>query len=271
VITARGLAGLGKTPIPSPGSGAKGLVGKSRKKGPIRNARPRGAAGGHDAPGPAAQTSASASSRGLFAKAAPWAGATALVVLAVAVLYFFTGAAATEAFEAPPVTADDISYGPQNPELTVIEYSDFQCPFCAEYAKWLTQLRAKYGDRVQFVFRNYPLAKHEWAQFAAQAAYAASLQGKFWEMHDLLFERQDEWASSSDPRPLFDSYAESLELDLDRFHADADAQSTVDFIKQQATAGKDAGVKHTPWFVIGDESVLPRSLEQFDQAIQEAL
>jgi protein-disulfide isomerase len=209
--------------------------------------------------------------RGIVARVAPWAGATVLVVAAVAVLYFFTGAAATEAFEAPAVTAADITYGPESPELTVIEYSDFQCPFCAEYATWMTQLRQKYGDRVQFVFRNYPLAKHEWAQFAAQAAYAASLQGKFWEMHDLLFERQDEWATSSDPRPLFDSYAESLELDIDKFHADTDAQSTVDFIKQQATAGKDAGVSHTPWFVIGDESVLPRSLEQFDQAIQERL
>jgi protein-disulfide isomerase len=90
-------------------------------------------------------------------------------------------------------------------------------------------------------------------------------------MHDLLFERQDEWASSSDPRPLFDSYAESLGLDLDQFHADTDAQSTLDFIKKQATAGKDAGVSHTPWFVVGGESVLPRSLEQFDQAIQERL
>jgi protein-disulfide isomerase len=209
--------------------------------------------------------------RSLFARLAPWTGATAMVVAAVVVLYLFTGAAATEAFEAPPVVADDITYGAENPELTVIEYSDFQCPFCAEYAKWMTQLREKYGDRVQFVFRNYPLADHEWATFAAQAAYAASLQGKFWEMHDLLFERQDEWASSSDPRPLFDSYAESLGLDLDKFHADTDAQSTLDFIKQQATAGKDAGVSHTPWFVVGGESVLPRSLEQFDQAIQERL
>jgi protein-disulfide isomerase len=211
------------------------------------------------------------SGRGAVARLAPWAGATALVVLAVVALYLFTGAAATEAFEAPPVAATDIAYGPDDPELTVIEYSDFQCPFCAEYATWLTELRAKYGDRVKFVFRNYPLADHEWAQFAAQVAYAASLQGRFWEMHDLLYERQDEWASSSDPRPLFDSYAESLELDMDEFHDDAGAQSTVDFIKKQAEAGKEAGVSHTPWFVIGDESVLPRSLEQFEQAIEERL
>jgi protein-disulfide isomerase len=204
-------------------------------------------------------------------RVAPWAGATALVVVAVVLLYLFTGAAATEAFEAPPITDTDVTFGPADAPVTVIEYSDFQCPFCAEYAKWMTELREKYGDRVQFVFRNYPLAKHEWAQFAAQVAYAASLQGKFWEMHDLLFERQDEWATASDPRPLFDSYAESLGLDLDQLHADADSQSTVDLIKTQALEGKDAGVSHTPWFVIGGESVLPRSLEQFEKAIQTAL
>jgi protein-disulfide isomerase len=192
-------------------------------------------------------------------------------VAAVVLLYFFTGAAATEESSAAPVSAADVTYGPADAAVTVIEYSDFQCPFCAEYAGWMTQLREKYGDRVQFVFRNYPLAKHEWAQFAAQVAYAASLQGKFWEMHDLLYERQDEWAAASDPRPLFDSYAESLGLDLDKLHADADAQSTVDFIKEQALKGKAAGVNHTPWFVIGGESVLPRSLEQFEKAIQTAL
>jgi protein-disulfide isomerase len=195
--------------------------------------------------------------RGFFARVAPWAGATALVVVAVALLYFFTGAAETSSFAAPPVASEDISHGPAEPELTIIEYSDFECPFCAEYATWMTGLRAKYGDRVRFVFRNYPLADHEWALFAAQVAYAAHLQGAFWEMHDL--------------RPLFDSYAESLGLDIDRLHADADAQSTVDFINRQALEGKEAGVSHTPWLVIGGDSVLPRSLEQLERAIEERL
>jgi protein-disulfide isomerase len=213
----------------------------------------------------------SASSGSFASKTAPWAGATALVVLAVVVLYFFTGAAATEPSKAAPVASTDITYGPADAKLTVVEYSDFQCPFCAEYAKWMTQLRQKYGDQVQFVYRFYPLSNHEWATIAAKVAYAAYLQGKFWEMHDLLFERQDEWASSGDPRPLFDSYAESLGLDMDKFHADADAQSTTDFIKQQAAEGKKAGVNHTPWFIIDSKSVLPRSLEQFDKAIREAL
>ena len=211
-------------------------------------------------------------SRGSFiSTAAPWAGATALVVLAVVVLYFFTGAAATEQSSAAPVSSSDITYGTSDPQVTVIEYSDFQCPYCAEYAKWLTQLREKYGDRVQFVYRFYPLSNHEWATLAAKVAYAAYLQGKFWEMHDLLFQRQTEWETRSDPRTLFESYAESLGLDMHQFRDDADAQSTIDFIKKQAAEGKKAGVNHTPWFVIDDKSVLPRSLEQFEKAIQKAL
>jgi predicted DsbA family dithiol-disulfide isomerase len=70
---------------------------------------------------------------------------------------------------------------------------------------------------------------------------------------------------------MFDSNAESLGLDMDQFHKDADAQSTLDFIKRQAAEGKAAGVSHTPWFVVDGESVLPRSLEQFDKLIQKAL
>jgi protein-disulfide isomerase len=205
------------------------------------------------------------------AKGAPWVGGSLLLVLAALALYLFTGAAASEPSRTPPPGAADISFGPADAPLTVVEYSDFQCPFCAQYAPILASLRQTYGDRVRFVFRFYPLANHEYATIAAKAAYAASLQGKFWEMHDLLFGNQKEWSEADDPRPYFDAYAESLGLDLDKFHADADAQSTTDFIKRQAAEGKKGGVTHTPWFVVGDSVVLPRSLEEFDKLIQEAL
>ena len=207
----------------------------------------------------------------LASKGLPWVGGTALVLVAVVVLYFFTGAAVSAPSRTPPPAAGDISFGPDDASVSVVEYSDFQCPFCAQYASWLTTLREKYGDRVRFIFRNYPLANHQYATIAAKAAYAASLQGKFWEMHDLLFANQKEWAEADDPRPYFDSYAESLGLDLDRFHSDADAQATSDFIKRQAAAGKQGGVTHTQWLVVDDKAVLPRSLEEFDKLIQEAL
>jgi protein-disulfide isomerase len=207
----------------------------------------------------------------LASKGVPWVGGSLLLLLAVAALYLFTGAAASELSRTPPPGADDISYGRADAPPSVVEYSDFQCPFCAEYAAMLKTLREKYGDQVKFVYRFFPLPDHRYATVSAQAAYAAHLQGKFWEMQDLLYEHQTEWAESDDPRPYLDGYAESLGLDLERFHADADAQSTTDFIKRQAAEGKQGGVSHTPWFVVGDSVVLPRSLEEFDKLIQEAL
>jgi protein-disulfide isomerase len=204
-------------------------------------------------------------------RSAPWVGGTLMLVVAALLLYAFTGAAASEPSKSAQPNADDISYGPADAQLSVIEYSDFECPFCAQYAAWLSTLRERYGDRVQFVYRFFPLANHKYATIAAKVAYAASLQGKFWEMHDLLFGQQEQWSDASDPLVYFDSYATLIGLDLERFHKDADAQSTTDFITAQAAEGKAAGVKHTPWFVVGDEVVLPRSLEEFDKLIREAL
>jgi protein-disulfide isomerase len=207
----------------------------------------------------------------IVSRVTPWAIATALVVLAVVLLYFFTGATATEKSRAAPVTSADIAFRPADAKLTVIEYSDFQCPYCAQYARWLERLREKYVGRVRFVYRFYPLPGHTWATTAAKVAYAAYLQGKFWQMHDLLYQKQPEWETTADPRPLFDSYARGLGLDMRQFRDDADSPSTAGFIERQAVEGRTAGVDGTPWFVVGDRSVLPRSLEQFDKVIRESL
>jgi len=207
----------------------------------------------------------------LAARIVPWVVGSLLLLLAAVPLYFFTGAAASEPSKAQQAGADDITYGPADAPVTLIEYSDFQCPFCAEYAPMLKTLREKYGDQVQFVYRFFPLAGHEYATVSAKAAYAAFLQGKFWEMQDLLYEHQKEWSDSSDPRPFFDSYAEGLGLDIERFHADMDAQSTADFITRQEEEGTQAGVTHTPWFVIDDKVVLPRSVADFEKLIQDAM
>ncbi len=201
----------------------------------------------------------------------PWATGTVLLVLAAVALYFFTGEAASEPSRSQPPQANDITFGPRDAGVVVIEYSDFQCPFCALYSPIMKTLREQYGDRVLFVFRFFPLSTHEYATVAAKAAYAAHLRGKFWEMHDLLFERQDEWVESPDPRTVFDTYAQSLGLDLDRFHADMDDPATTGFITRQAEEGTRAGVTHTPWFVVGDSVVLPRSLEEFQKLIEAEL
>jgi protein-disulfide isomerase len=207
----------------------------------------------------------------LAAKGIPWVGGSLLLLLSAVVLYFFTGAAASEPSRAAQPGTDDITYGPADARVTLIEYSDFECPFCAEYAPMLATLRERYGDQVKFVYRFFPLPDHRYATVSAQAAYAAHLQGKFWEMQDLLYEHQAEWTESDDPRAFFDSYAQSLGLDIAQFHADMDAPSTLDFITRQAAEGERAGVTHTPWFVIDDSVVLPRSVEDFEKLIQDAL
>jgi protein-disulfide isomerase len=198
-------------------------------------------------------------------------GGTLLLVLAAAVLYFFTGAAASEPSRAAAPGAEDIAVGPADAPVTLIEYSDFECPFCAEFAPILATLREEYEGRVRFVFRFFPLENHRFGMISAQAAYAAHLQGRFWEMHDLIYEHQEEWSGSDDPRPFFAAYAQSLGLDMQRFSADVEAPTTVAFIEAQRAEGDRAGVSHTPWFVIDDSAVLPRDVEQFRNLIEAAL
>ena len=207
----------------------------------------------------------------LASRGMPWAAGTLLLVAAALALYLLTGAAASEPSRAEQPSAGDITFGPAGAGLAVIEYSDFECPFCAEYAPIMATLRQEYGDHVQFVFRFFPLQNHKYGMASARAAYAAHLQGKFWEMHDLLYARQEQWSKSDDARPYFDRYAERLGLDVDRFDADMDARSTLDFIARQAAEGRQAGVTHTPWFVVGDSSVLPRDVDQFRTLIEAGL
>ena len=207
----------------------------------------------------------------LRSKSVVWAGGSLLLLLSAAALYVMTGAASSEPSRARQAGAGDIAFGPEHARLVVIEYSDFQCEFCARYAPILATLRKTYGDRVHFVFRFFPLNNHRYAMIAAQAAYAAFLQDEFWEMHDLLYEHQKEWSESADPRSSFDTYAESLGLDIDRFHSDMDAQTTTEFIRRQLVEGTQAGVTRTPWFVIGDSAVFPRGTDEFKSLIDAAL
>jgi protein-disulfide isomerase len=189
-------------------------------------------------------------------------------LVAAAALYLVTGSTAGAESRAPQPGPEDIAFGSAAAPVTLIEYSDFQCNFCAGYAGLLKPLRAEYGDRVRFIFRFFPLSNHSYGMISAQAAYAAHLQGKFWEMHDLLYENQQAWSESSDPRPYFDAYAEYLGLDVDKFRADAQAQSTIDFIEKQQADGERAGVNHTPWFIANDQVVIPRSASDFKQIFE---
>ncbi len=202
---------------------------------------------------------------------ARWIAATLLLAVTAVALHFLAGPAPSEASRAQDPVGQDISYGPATAKVALVEYSDFECGYCAAYAPMMTELRAEYGDRVLFVFRNFPLSNHDHALISAQAAYAAYLQGKFWEMHDLLYANQDTWVDSPDPVAFFEACAQSLGLDVQRFQLDMQAAETIEFIKAQKLEGEQAGVTHTPWFVIDGEVVVPRDLEDFKAYIEAAL
>lgn len=140
------------------------------------------------------------------------------------------------------------TYGNVDAKVRVIEYGDFQCPGCKSAEPTMAAMREKYKDDIVFIFRNFPLPIHGNARAAAAAAEAAGLQGKYWEMHDNLYNSQNEWSELSGSTRLdtFASYAEALQLDRDQFLADVDKKEVESKINFDKALGTKAGVSGTP-------------------------
>jgi protein-disulfide isomerase len=127
------------------------------------------------------------------------------------------------------------------------EYGDYQCPPCGQLYPELKQIEKEYGNQVQIVFHHFPLMKiHKNSLVAAHAAEAARNQNKFWEMHDLLYRNQKEWAELADPRPIFVSYAKQLMLNLDAFNRDLESNVIDQKIIADIQRGTAQGVTGTP-------------------------
>ncbi|HEX5456258.1 MAG TPA: thioredoxin domain-containing protein [Candidatus Saccharimonadales bacterium] len=158
--------------------------------------------------------------------------------------------------------------------VTLIEYGDYQCPVCKSYYPLVKQVQKAYGDDITFQFRNFPLTQlHPHAFEAARAAEAASLQGKFWQMHDLLYENQDTWAQSSDPSSIFDTYAGQLGLDVNKFKTDQASEQVASVINADVKAALGLQANGTPTFVINGQKVEtnPTDLASFKQLIDNAI
>ncbi len=172
-----------------------------------------------------------------------------------------------------PVTASDWQKG--NPEalVTLVEYSDFQCPACRVFYPILNQLEAELGDQVRFVYRHFPLSQiHFNAELAARAAEAAGVQGDFWGMHNKIFEGQPFWSRSQDPRDTFIRYAEELGLDIDKFREDIDSREMANKVGDQYRMGLRDGVNSTPTFYLNGELIRnPRSVDEFRNILLEAI
>src|ERR1043166_663958 len=144
-----------------------------------------------------------------------------------------------------PVTNRDHIAGSRTARLTLVEYADFQCPYCGEAFFVVKELQEELGDDLRYIFRHFPLDKHPNAEPAAEAAEAAGAQGQFWEMHDLLFENQE----SLELEDLGD-FAAELGLDESRLIEEVEDQVYADRILQDIDGGSDSGVDGTPAFFI---------------------
>ena len=147
-----------------------------------------------------------------------------------------------------------------NPDapVTLEEYGDFQCPPCSMFAAFLGQLENEYDSRLRVVFRNFPLAMHEHAREAALAAEAAGLQGRFWQMHDVLYREQTVWSKAPNTRELFESYAGTIGLNLDQFRKDMDSEKAKERVDSDHARGDSLGIKVTPTLFINDQPVEPQ-------------
>ena len=155
----------------------------------------------------------------------------------------------------PLPTEEDWKHGAENPALTIVEYSDFQCPYCSMLGPELNALVEKYPDDVQVVFRHFPLPSHALAPAAAQAAEAAGSQGKFWEMHDILFAKQATWSGMDAAQ--FNTWlveqARELELDEAKFTTDLNSEAIVKKVKDAQEHGINIGIPGTPFLTLNGQ------------------
>ena len=163
--------------------------------------------------------------------------------------------------------------GPAQAPVTLEEFGDFQCPPCGMISGPLLEIEKDYGPKLRVIFRNFPFPNHQHALEAAYAAEAAGLQGRYWEMHDLLYKEQANWSNAPDVKQLFVSYAKILGLEMDRFETDMAGPTAKARVTADQERGKSLGVKATPSIFINNQGLPPKSLNPtaLRAAIEEAL
>lgn len=170
------------------------------------------------------------------------------------------------------VRPDSEKISSESATVTLVEFSDYQCPACGAYFPLVKQIVSDFTGQMNFVYRNFPLSQHQNAQIAAQTAEAAGKQGKFWQMHDLLFEKQNDWAQTGNARDIFIGYAKTLGLDTDKLNKDIDSDVVKNMISRDIDDGTAAGVDATPsFFLDGEKLTNPTSIEDFRTIIKAAI
>jgi protein-disulfide isomerase len=171
-------------------------------------------------------------------------------------------------------TATNHVEGKGSTGVRLIEYGDYECPYCEEYFPIVKQVAALYNTQIYFQFRNLPLTQiHPNAFAGARAAEAASLQGEFWQMHDLLYENQSQWVSSSNPQSYFDIYAKQLGVNMTEFNNDFAGTQVNNTIQADISAFSKTGQPEaTPTFFLDGQHITPQpTVASFSQLINSAI
>ncbi len=164
------------------------------------------------------------------------------------------------------------SVGDPNSKVVITEFGDYQCPYCRVWHQYIKDtIIPQYSNKVLFVFKNYPLKMHKNAQAAAQAVESASLQGKFWEMHNMVYDHQADWSNSNDPNSVFEKYASQIGLNVDTWKKDRESDKVRNLIKNDVAIGDQLGLPGTPSFLINGVLQQPKSFEDFKNAIDQAI
>jgi Protein-disulfide isomerase len=145
--------------------------------------------------------------------------------------------------------------GNPNAQVTLEEFGDFQCPPCGSFAGFAEELLKEYDSRLRIVFRHFPLTAHEHAREASLAAEAAGIQGRFWEMHDLLYREQAAWSKAPNARELFESYAGTIGLNVDQFKKDMDGEQAKARVDSDHARAESLEIKVTPSLYINGQPV----------------
>lgn len=187
------------------------------------------------------------------------------LVLVVGIAFFFSGKSSTTTTNEGPAPQEKVlgearlAKGPADAKVTIVEFSDFQCPACRAVQPLIKQIVNQYPNDVRFVYRHYPLVSiHPYAQLAAQASEAAAEQGKFWEFHDLLFEKQPEWAqlsSATQVEDKFVEYAGQMGIDSAKFREKIAADEIRQKVLADVADSQELNLSGTPSLFVNNTRV----------------
>jgi len=199
-----------------------------------------------------------------------------VVVIAGAVLLFIKGnpAGRTPLADAGKLVRDHSQMtGDKNAKVTLVEFGDYQCPFCASLNPTLEKIVNDYkGNKdFNFVYRDFPLPQHQFAKLSAEAALSAGDQGKYWEMHNLIYDNQNTWVGTSSPMDIFTGYAQNLGLDVNKFQTAVKANQFQDQIRDDLDDAAALGVNSTPTLYLNGEKISATNYDGLKALIDEAL